>query len=333
MGSPSGLPGELSELAAKVSNWGRWGDDDELGCGNLLTPESARRGAEQVRDGRRVSLAAPLRADGIQVGQPARRYNPILTVTSLNERDPFAPGIWQGTDDMVTMSTCAGTHVDALSHVSYDGYLYNGVPTSAVTAQAGATKLGAEKLPDIVTRGVLLDLPHVKGVAGLDEIAPGYAITGDDLDEAADAAGVTITPGDVVLVRTGEMRHHRAGDRRRYAVGVDFQLPGLSVHSIEWMHRHDVAGAFTDTYAYTPARNLKSWTHGSDPVVGYGWDRNNNRTTTSVGGTLVSTTSYRLDNSISGIDQVTGTTNASETACWRSSWNAGFYPTRRKRRS
>jgi len=248
--SGTGLPGELSELAAKVSNWGRWGDDDELGCGNLLTAEAARRGAAEVRSGRRVSLAAALRADGIQVGQPARRYNPILTVTSLNERDPFAPGIWQGTDDMVTMSTCAGTHVDALSHVSYDGYLYNGVPTSAVTAQAGATKLGAEKLPDIVTRGVLLDLPHVKGVAGLDEIAPGYAITGDDLDEAADAAGVTITPGDVVLVRTGEMRHHRAGDRRRYAVGVDFQLPGLSVHSIEWMHRHDVAGAFTDTYAY-----------------------------------------------------------------------------------
>src|SRR5690606_34629733 len=59
------LPAELTKLAARVSNWGRWGDDDELGCGNLLTDAAARRGAEQVRSGRRVSLAAPLRADGI----------------------------------------------------------------------------------------------------------------------------------------------------------------------------------------------------------------------------------------------------------------------------
>jgi kynurenine formamidase len=168
----------------------------------------------------------------------------------LNERDPFAPGIWQGTDDLVTMSTCAGTHVDALRHISYDGQLYNGIPASAVSAQAGATRLGAELLPQIVTRGVLLDLPRLKGVAGLDEVDAGYAITADDLDAAAHSAGVTIESGDVVLVRTGEMRHHLAGDRRRYAVGVDFKLPGLSVHSIEWMHRHDVAGAFTDTYAY-----------------------------------------------------------------------------------
>jgi kynurenine formamidase len=244
------LPGDLPELAARVSNWGRWGEDDELGCGNLLTAESARRGAAEVRTGRRVSLGVDLRADGVQVGQPARRYNPILTVTSLNERDQYAPGIWEGTDDIVMMSTCAGTHVDALCHVSYDDQLYNGVPTSAVTAQYGAAKLGAEKLPQIVTRGVLLDLPALRGVAGLDEVDPGFAITGDDLDAAADAAGVTIQSGDVICVRTGEMRHYRAGDRQRYAVGQQFKLPGLSVDSIEWFHRHDVAGAFVDSYAY-----------------------------------------------------------------------------------
>jgi kynurenine formamidase len=244
------LPGDLADLAARVSNWGRWGDDDELGCANLLSDESARRGAAEVRTGRRVSLAVDLRADGIQVGQPARRFNPLLTVTSLNERDQFAPGIWEGTDDIVMMSTCAGTHIDALCHVSYDGRLYNDVPTTAVTAQEGATKLGAEKLPDIVTRGVLVDLPRLKGVAGLDEVDPGYSITADDLDAALDAAGVQPQAGDVLCVRTGEMRHYRAGERVRYATGTDFRLPGLSVHSIEWLHRNDIAGAFTDTYAY-----------------------------------------------------------------------------------
>lgn len=244
------LPDEIATLAAEVSNWGRWGDDDELGCGNLLSAESTRRGTDAVRDGRRISLAADLKADGIQVGQPARRYNPILTVTSLNERDKYAPGIWEGTDDLVTMSTCAGTHVDALSHVSYDGFLYNGVPTSAVTAQYGASKLGAEKLPPIVTRGLLLDVARAKGVDSLDEISPGYAITAEDLDAAADLARVTPASGDVILVRTGQMRHYHAGDRQRYTVGTDFSQPGLSVHTIGWIHRHDLAGAFVDTYAY-----------------------------------------------------------------------------------
>jgi len=244
------LPDEIATLAAEVSNWGRWGDDDELGCGNLLSAESTRRGTAAVRDGRRISLAAELKADGIQVGQPARRYNPILTVTSLNERDKFAPGIWEGTDDLVTMSTCAGTHVDALSHVSYDGFLYNGVPTSAVTAQYGASKLGAEKLPPIVTRGLLLDVARAKGVDSLDEISPGYAITAEDLDAAAELVRVTPAPGDVILVRTGQMRHYHAGDRQRYTVGTDFSQPGLSVHTIGWIHRHDLAGAFVDTYAY-----------------------------------------------------------------------------------
>jgi kynurenine formamidase len=244
------LPDEIIELAAKVSNWGRWGDDDELGCGNLLTDETARRGVASVRSGRRISLAADLRADGIQVGQPARRYNPILTVTSLNERDKFAPGIWEGTDDLVMMSTCAGTHVDALSHVSYGGFLYNGVPTSAVSAQYGATKLGAEKLPQIVTRGLLLDIARMKGVDALDEIAPGYAITADDLTAACEQAKVTPQEGDVILVRTGQMRYYHAGDRQRYAVGTEFSQPGLSVDTISWIRDLDLAGAFVDTYAY-----------------------------------------------------------------------------------
>lgn len=244
------LPGELAELADRVRTWGRWGEDDQRGCANLIDDAAVRRGTASVVSGRRVSLAVQLRLDGIQVGQPARRINPLLMVTSLNERDKFAPGIWEGTDEIVTMSTCAGTHIDALSHVSYDGLLYNGVPTSTVTASGGASRMGAETLPDIVTRGVLLDVAGAKGLSGLDEIANGYSITGEDLDEAADAAGVTIEPGDVVLVRTGEMRHYHAGDRHRYAVGVDFELPGLSRHSIEWMHDNQVAGAFTDTYAY-----------------------------------------------------------------------------------
>lgn len=203
-----------------------------------------------------------LRADGVQVGQPARRYNPILTHTSVNERDKFAPGIWEGTDDLVTMSTCAGTHLDALCHVGYDGKLYNGFDNAEVTPQYGAAKLGVEKLPPIATGGVLLDVARAKGVDGLDEIDMGYAITGGDLDEAAELAKVTVEPGDLVLVRTGEMRHYRSDPhtpmtpiqttpRWRYAVGTgETKLPGMSIHSIRWLREHDVAGCVNDTYAY-----------------------------------------------------------------------------------
>lgn len=256
------LPGDLAELAERVSNWGRWGDDDELGCGNLLDSGSALRGQDSITSGQRVSLALDLRADGVQVGQPARRFNPILTHTSINDRDPFAPGIWEGSDDLVTMSTCAATHLDALSHISYDGSLYNGFPADSISALAGATRLGAEKLPAIATRGVLLDVPRSKSVTGLDEIDQGYAITADDLDAAAEVAKVTIEPGDFVLVRTGEMRHYLADEREpfvpiqdtprwRYAVGTgEAKLPGLSVLSIDWMARNQVAGAVTDNYAY-----------------------------------------------------------------------------------
>jgi kynurenine formamidase len=255
------LPGDLAELADKVRNWGRWGADDELGCGNLLDDESARRGTAAVRSGQRISLGVDLRSDGIQVGQPARRYNPILTQTSVNDIDPHAPGMWRGTDDIVTMSTCAGTHLDALAHISYDDLLYNGIPAESTTAQFGATKLGAEKLPNIATRGVLLDVARAKGVDRLDEIDWGYAITGDDLDEAAELAKVTVLPGDLVLVRTGWMQHYLGSERPMpnelgqtgrwlYAVGVDFQSTGVSTKSVEWMRDHDVAGCVNDTYAY-----------------------------------------------------------------------------------
>lgn len=243
------LPEHLEAVRAKVSNWGRWGEDDQAGTGNLLTPEAARRGAASVRSGRRFSLALELGPGGPQIGQPARRINAQLSMSTVNERDEGVPGVWLASDDRVTMSTAAGTHVDALSHITYDGLMYNGFPASNVS-QAGAATCGIETMPPIVSRALLLDVAGVHGVDGLDLVDPGYAITGDDLDAAVTQAGVTVQPGDVVLVRTGEMRYFLAGRRERYAVGADFHFPGLSIHSVEWMHSHDVAAAFTDTYAY-----------------------------------------------------------------------------------
>jgi kynurenine formamidase len=188
-----------------------------------------------------------LRADGIQIGQPAGRHNPILTFTALNQRDKMAPGIWTGTDDLVTMSTCAGTHIDALCHVGYDGRLYNDRPISTITPSTGATWCGAEKLPAIATRGVLLDIPRSRGVDRLDA---GTAIGADDLDAACEAARVEIASGDAICVRTGEMQWYRDGERARYATGEDWKNTGLGVSAIEWFGARDVAAVFCDNYTY-----------------------------------------------------------------------------------
>ncbi len=235
------------ELAQRVSNWGRFGADDEVGTANFVDGAAVQRGAGSVRLGERVSLSVPLVRDGIQVGQPAGRYNAMLAFTAFNERDKMAPGVWSGCDDMVTMSTCAGTHVDALSHISYDSLLYNGRPTSTITASGGASWCGAEKIRPVVTRGVLIDVPRLRGV---DRLPAGTAITADDLDAGYEAAKCAPEPGDVVCVRTGELGFYFEGDRQRYAVGENWQMTGIGLSCAEWFWRHDIAGAFIDTYGY-----------------------------------------------------------------------------------
>lgn len=239
---------EYRELAGRVRNWGRWGDDDQAGTMNLVDPAAVLRGVGAVRRGERFPLAVELREDGIQMGQPAGRFNPVLTPTSLNERDKFAPGIWEGTDDLFSMSTCAATHVDALSHVGYEGLLYGGRDQYAtVKARTGAKELGASAIPPLVTRGLLVDVPRLRGV---DELDAGSAVTADDLSAALAAAGVVPEPGDALCVRTGDIRHYHAGDKRRYAVGVEWHTIGLGASCIEWAHDHDVAAVFLDTYTY-----------------------------------------------------------------------------------
>ncbi len=112
-----------------------------------------------------------------------------------------------------------------------------------VVSQKGATRLGIEHVGPIATRGVLLDVARAHGVEWFDG---NYAITGDDLDGAAGSTGVAVEPGDAVLVRTGQMHHLRAGDKRRYSM----PSPGLSTKSIQWIRDHDVALVATDTMTF-----------------------------------------------------------------------------------
>jgi kynurenine formamidase len=241
------LSDELRQTAERVRNWGRWGEDDQAGTANLITPEATRRGAACVRTGARISLAVELREDGVQVGQPAGRFNPVLTPTSLNERDAMAPGEWVGTDDLVTMSTCAGTHIDGLAHIAYDGKIYGGRDQGTVRARGGASFAGVEHVPPLATRGILLDVPRALGV---DALEAGTVVTPAALDAALELAGLGVEAGDALCVRTGEIRHYLSGDRRRYAMGEDWKNTGLGMSCVEWFHQRDVAAVFCDNYTY-----------------------------------------------------------------------------------
>ncbi|MFF8972310.1 cyclase family protein [Streptomyces sp. NPDC014995] len=236
------LPVEFHDIAERVNNWGRWGTDDEIGTLNLITDEVVRRAAAEVRTGRRVPLALPLREDGVQTGMIPGRVNPLHAMVQINQ-EIFGPGTVACSDDAVTMGLQAATHWDALTHVSHSGRLYNGRPAGTITAHGGAEFGGIDKARHVVSRGVLLDVARARGVDRLDG---GHAVTPEDLAAAEELAGARVRAGDIVLVRTGQMRLYLSGDKHGYA----HPSPGLSVRTPEWFHARDVAAVADDTLTF-----------------------------------------------------------------------------------
>jgi kynurenine formamidase len=237
------LPEEFHDLARTVRNWGRWGPGDELGTLNLITPEVRQRAAGCVRSGRAFSLALPLSdREGIQTGAIPGRINPLRTMVAVNTAYTGDPSEFCTSDDVVVMGLQAGTHWDALAHVSYDGRLYNDHLASGIT-EHGASRCGIGAVRTLVSRGVLLAVARTKG---MERLEPGYAITAEDLDAAAEAAQVEVLPGDVVLVRTGHMTLLREQGRAAYGG----HAPGLSTLTVRWFRDHDVAAVATDNLTF-----------------------------------------------------------------------------------
>jgi kynurenine formamidase len=231
------------DLAEQVSNWGRWGSDDEIGTLNLITSQTVRDAASTVRSGRRLSLALPLQQHGVQTGMIPGRVNPLHTMVALNW-EMFGPGAVATSDDVVTLGLQAATHWDGLGHVSHGNRIYNNRPASAaVTAHEGAVHSGVEKAGPVLSRGVLLDVARARG---LDRLPPGHLVTPDDLEAAEQLARTTVRAGDIVLVRTGQIQLYLAGDRDGYA----YPSPGLSLHTPAWFHARDVAAVANDTLTF-----------------------------------------------------------------------------------
>jgi len=239
------VPAAFADIAARVRNWGRWGPDDEVGTLNLVDSEARRRAAASVVSGRAFALGLPLsQSEGIQSGLVPGRDNPSRTMIHVN--DPLSPDPeWIcSSEDKVTMATQCATHWDALAHVSYGGMLYNGYPASSVT-EAGAARCGIHRLGAVLSRGVLLDVARA---LGRDVLEPGHPISPGDLDAACELGRVAIEPGDIVLVRTGQMVH--LAPERRDLIAYTWPSPGLTIETAEWFHTHDVAAVATDTLVF-----------------------------------------------------------------------------------
>jgi kynurenine formamidase len=236
------LPPDLQALAARVSNWGRWGPDDERGTLNLIDAAAVRRGVAAATVGKVFSLAMPFGPDGPQDGGIPGRDNPVVRNTMANVSFTGDTDDVCFNDDRFEMGSQAATHWDALSHVSYGGLLYNGVDAGAVTEAGGVSRLGIDRFGPVVSRGVLCDVARLHGVEAFDD---GHPISGDELDACAVAAGLTVQPGDIICVRTGQFRWLRPDlDKLRFR----YPTPGLGVTSLEWLHDNDVAAVASDTF-------------------------------------------------------------------------------------
>jgi len=251
------VPSAFTDLARRVSNWGRWGADDQLGTLNFIDAAARLRGVAAVHDGNAFPLGLPMsEAEGIQMGFIEGRVNPTRSMICVN--NPLSPDPeWiASSEDVVTFAMQCATHWDGLAHVSYGagpdgGKLYNGYPASSVT-EAGTTKLGIHLIGSLVSRGLLLDVARAKGLEVLDG---GYPITPDDLDAACELGKLTVEPGDVLLVRTGQAAHLALPGRpglagappKRDLIAYTWPTPGLTLATTEWFHAKDIAAVATDT--------------------------------------------------------------------------------------
>jgi len=211
---------------AEVSNTGRWGAEDRLGTLNLVTPEVRREAAREVRDGVSVSMSLDLMGETEPDAGLRLERNVIATGSESG---------WTLESIAIDYHGTAYSHLDGLAHALYRDRLYNGVTRADIGDSSGSGTLGIETMREgIVTRGVLVDLPRLRGVPYLD---PESFVTAEDLEEWERATGVRVRSGDVLLIRTGRWARDVAEGPRPLGQGAAGPHPSLA----RWLKERGVA--------------------------------------------------------------------------------------------
>lgn len=216
---------EIDQLAQNLSNWGRWGEGDQLGTLNLITEDKRRQAAVIVEHGVSVSMAQDfLLETAVDNGNPFEHEMPTL---------PTRSNPWAVDKIGVRFHGLVHSHIDALCHYHYKGRYYNNRPVSMVTADGCSANSVMTMVDGIFTRGILMDIPRLKGQSWLE---PGYAVTPEDLEAWEAETGIMVGSGDAVLLRTGRWA-------RREAMGpwAEEGFAGWHVSAVEWLKERDAA--------------------------------------------------------------------------------------------
>ncbi len=216
-------PAEYERWKKDISNWGRWGKDDQLGALNLITPAKRKQAAALVKEGVSVSLAHD--ADTEKAVDNPQPYEHRMVALGA---DRFG----------VQFHGVAHTHLDSLAHINEDGVFFNGYkPDADAVMKSGHTRNSIHNVKNgIMTRGILIDLPRLKGVPYLE---PGTIIYPEDIEAWEKIAGVKVGPGDALFIRTGRWALRTASGP--FDTSRTGRRAGPSALLIPWLKQRDVA--------------------------------------------------------------------------------------------
>ena len=239
---------DVERWHTELSNWGRWGEADQLGALNLITPEKRKQAAALVREGISVSLAR--NAEEVAAADNPDPFSQVMLKTG-NE-----PGNqWAMDNYSVSYHGFAHTHIDSLCHLLYQGKMYNGFSQAEITDQ-GTAKLSIHNAKNgIFTRGVLIDIPALRGVEYLE---PGTPIYPEELTAWENRAGVKVASGDVVFFRTG--RWARRAAKGPWSV-EEVGAAGLHASCAKWIRERDVAMVGSDAAMDVMPSGIPGMTH------------------------------------------------------------------------
>lgn len=210
-----------------------WGPNDEIGTLNMMTETSRFQILSRISGGRSYDLSVEYfvgMPSFDALGDPGYQFwlthtpkgtvvdNPNGLGRAMNEKISY-------TGDAISMYTHMGTHIDALNHFGLNGQIWNGFTPEEHLGDKGWKRTGAETIPAIIARGVLIDVMESKG----QKLEPNYRITSTDLKEALKKQKVSLKPGDVVLIRTGQARLYEN------APAYLNQYPGISLDAVQWL--------------------------------------------------------------------------------------------------
>ena len=236
---------EYERWKKELSNWGRWGKDDQIGAMNLITPSKRKQAAGLVKEGVSVSLAAD-----------------VDTVKAVDNPNPYELTMLTiGTDRIgVSYHGIAHTHLDSMAHINFNGVFYNGyTPDPETVLKQGHARNSIHNLKNgVFTRGILIDIPRLKGVPYLE---PGTPIYADDLEAWERKTGVKVSAGDALFVRTGVWARRKAVGPWLRGRAEGGKSAGLDPSVIPWLKQRDIAILGSDHPQYVAPSNLPGAVH------------------------------------------------------------------------